>query len=246
MGFYDSKGHYRNNGEGFYDAKGCYRNPGEGFYDAKGWYRNPGEGYYDYKGCYRQPGEQFYDAKGNLCSGEHMVIWAGIAAHNQRIEGEQSMAAGILFLIAVPVAIIFIAIGSIFEWVANHFYLLSISFLLLSVAVSAYIAFKFHAYKKTYQRTFSIIGNTMCFVTFILSFFFVVVPGSRESLVSSILVFIFSILFIAVPVFFNYFHGISILEFVVGIAVFCVFLIFLKNNYSTEEFKTILTLYGIG
>ena len=175
-----------------------------------------------------------------------MAIWAGIATHNKRIEAEQLMAAGVLFIIAFPVAIILIAIGSVFEWVANHFYLLAVSFLLLSIAVSIYIAFKLHAYKKTYQRIFSIIGNTMCFVTFILSFFFVVVPGSRESVIVSILVFAFLALIIAVPVFFNYFHGISILEFVVGIVVFSVFLIFFKNNYSTEEFKTILTLYGIG
>ena len=65
MGFYDSKGYWRNDGDGFYDSKGYYRNSGDSYYDSKGYYRHSGDSFYDGKGDYRQPGSGYYDSKGN-------------------------------------------------------------------------------------------------------------------------------------------------------------------------------------
>ncbi len=80
MAGYDSKGIYRNDGEGFYDSKGIYRNPGEGFYDAKGIYRNPGEGFYDSNGIYRNPGDGYYDSKGIYQTGSS---FSGVSGYSQ-------------------------------------------------------------------------------------------------------------------------------------------------------------------
>ena len=74
MGFYDSKGYWRDIGDGFYDAKGNWVSPGGVFYDSKGYRRSPGEGFYDSKGNWVPPGAGFYDGKGYFCTYENLCV----------------------------------------------------------------------------------------------------------------------------------------------------------------------------
>ena len=113
MGFYDSKGYWRDIGDGFYDAKGNWVSPGGVFYDSKGYRRSPGEGFYDSKGNWVPPGAGFYDGKGYFCTYENLCV-------------EHSETNGIiLFLLAVPFMIACYFLIKIVGWISTHLYIFS-------------------------------------------------------------------------------------------------------------------------
>ena len=155
MGFYDSKGYFRNYGDSFYDGKGYFRSWGSGFYDGKGYFRSWGSGFYDVAGNWISFGGAFYDYKGNLCSPNEVV-------NNSRTNNEMSI--GIIGLILlIPVIFLGLILNTLIEWITSHFYITYIGYCLISVVI-CFLVTK----KKTYQGIkclLSFVGDFLCFLS---------------------------------------------------------------------------------
>lgn len=239
MGFYDSKGYWRSDGDGFYDAKGYFRNPGDGFYDSKGYFRSAGDGFYDAKGNWVSPGGGFYDSKGYYRSN------STIAASSTDVG--QGIVAGVGFMLFIPVALLWSITIFVVEWIIVHPFAVFVGYAVID-AILCIVITKFKKQQGT-KFALSFIGNFICILSFIYIILIYAVPyvtingGSFGSFFEFTIVAAFGGGGIAVVQFFNYYHGKSILEFILGIVFFIIVIILLKNG--SKEMNTIESLAEI-
>jgi len=239
MGFYDSKGYFRNDGDGFYDAKGYFRNPGEGFYDSKGYFRNPGDGFYDAKGYWVNPGGNFYDSKG-YCR-------AAVVATTTTSGDGYGLLAFIGFVLFIPIALIWGMTTFVIEWITMHIYIVYFGYLILTAVVCGVIT-KIKRHRKG-KFLLSYIGNYICvlsfvYVTLLYSVPYVVInDGSFDSFFEFTLVSAFAVGGIAVVQLFNYYHEKAIWECILGILFFIIVIIMLRNG--TKDMNTLESLADI-
>lgn len=239
MGFYDAKGYWRSEGEAFYDSKGNLVSPGCGFYDGRGYLRGAGDGFFDSKGRWVNPGEGFYDGKGYFRTPTN--------PRDAEVQAEQGIAAGIGFLFAVPVVVLWLLTVSMVEWIAGHLYLVFGGY----VIAEAILCFAVTGAKKQrgIKAVFSFSGNFICLLTFIYIILVYAVPyiiindGGFGSFLEFTMVSIMGIAGIAVVQFFNYYHEKAILEFILGILFFMVIIKLLR--YGIEDIVTIESLAEI-
>lgn len=236
MGFYDSKGFWRNDGDGFYDAKGYFRSPGDGFYDSKGYFRSPGDGFYDAKGYWVTPGGSFYDSKGYSRSTNSTM-----SATENAGEG---IVATIGFVFFIPIALLWLMTIFLIEWITSHLYIVFIGYSIIDVVLCLAIT----KVKKHQGVNFllSFLGNYVCILSLIYITLVYAVPyvtingGSFGSFFEFTLVLAFGVGGIAVVQFFNYYHGNALFEFIVGTVFFVVVIILLKSG--TKDMNTIESL----
>ena len=239
MGFYDAKGHWRNDGEGFYDARGYFRNPGEGFYDTKGYFRNPGDGFYDSKGQWVNPGGSYYDGRGDLRT-------YGITAVSTSDTGSE-MVAAIGFILFIPIGLLWMVTTFLVQWITTHLYAVLIGYVILD-AFFCLIVTKVKKHQGL-DFTLSFIGNCVCSLSFIYIVLLYAVPymtingENFASFFEFTLVLALGVGGIAVVQFFNYYHEKSFLEFILGIMFFVVVIILLKNG--TKNMNTVESLARI-
>lgn len=239
MGFYDAKGYWRSEGEAFYDSKGNLVSPGCGFYDGRGYLRGAGDGFFDSKGRWVNPGEGFYDGKGYFRTPDN--------PRDAEVQAEQGIAAGIGFLFAVSVVVLWLLTVSVVEWIAGHLYLVFGGY----VIAEAILCFAVTGAKKQrgIKAVFSFSGNFICLLTFIYIILVYAVPyiiindGGFGSFLEFTMVSIMGIAGIAVVQFFNYYHENAILEFILGILFFMVIIKLLR--YGIEDIVTIESLAEI-
>lgn len=239
MGFYDSKGYWRNDGDGFYDAKGYFRSPGNGFYDSRGYFRRSGEGFYDARGNWVNPGGSFYDSKGYKRSFETVI-----SSVSDEVDGTVAVIGFILF---IPIALLWLMMLVLVEWITFHLYAVFIGYIFIDAILCAIITkIKKHQGAKF---TLSFVGNYVCVLSFIYITLIYAVPyvsihgGNFGSLFEFTLVLAFGFGGIAVVQFFNYYHGNAVLEFIIGIIFFVIVIKLLKN--SAKEINTIESLAEI-
>lgn len=234
MGFYDSKGYWRNDGDGFYDAKGYFRNPGSGFYDAKGIFRNPGDGFYDAKGNWVNPGGSFYDSKGYRSS----------AGYTVPVDEGEDIVAVIGFILFILIGILWMATTFFVNWITFHFYSVFIGYIVINVFLALAIT-KVGKHRRD-KFVFAFIGNYVCSLSLIYIMLIYAVPyvtthgGSFGSFIEFTLVLGLGGGGIAVMQFFNYYHGKAVLEFILGMLFFIIVIMLLKNN--AKEMNTIESL----
>lgn len=236
MGFYDAKGYWRSEGEAFYDSRGNLVSPGSGFYDGRGYLRGAGDGFFDSKGRWVNPGEGFYDGKGYFRTPDN--------PRDAEVQAEQGAAAGIGFLFAVPVVVLWLLTVSMVEWIAAHVYLVFGGYII----AEAMLCFAATKIKKHHgmKAVFSFTGNFICLLTFVYIILVYAVPyiiindGGFGSFLEFTIVSIMGIAGIAVVQFFNYYHEKAILEFILGILFFMVIIKLLR--YGIEDTVTIESL----
>lgn len=242
MGFYDAKGYWRNDGDGFYDAKGYWRNPGNGFYDAKGYWRNPGSGFYDFKGNWVNPGGSYYDGKG------YRRIYS--IGEVTTPSSSQNIVVLIAFMLFLPIGIVWMATTFFIQWVSYHLYIIYFGYIALDV-LSCLIITKVKKHRGV-QYIMSFMGNFLCILSLIYIAVLYAVPymlangGSFASFFEFTLVLATGIGGIFILQFFNYYHGKSFLEFILGVLFFCVVIIILKKEmmeWSTME--RLIAMYHI-
>lgn len=244
MGFYDYKGYWRNDGDGYYDAKGYFRGPNDGFYDSKGYYRSPGEGYYDAKGYFRSASDGYYDAKGNYRS-------AKVEYGMQEVNESGNWLGGVMgVVLLVPIAIVWIMLITVVEWIASNLYVVFGGYIVLTVILCLLTT----RMKKHRGAKFALnfVGNFMCILSFIYVALIYAVPyvlvnGSNfASIFEFILVLAFVAGGVAVIQFFNYYHEKAILEFILGIIFFTIVIILLKNgSKEIDTIETFIQMYNL-
>lgn len=199
MGFYDAKGHWRNDGDGFYDARGYFRNPGDGFYDSKGKWVNPGGSY--------------FDGRGNLRTYSITTVSTS--------DTGTEMVAAIGFILFIPIGLLWIVTTFLVQWITSHLYAVLIGYIILD-AIVCLIVTKIKKHQGL-DFTLSFIGNYLCTLSFIYIVLLYAVPymtikgGSFASFFEFTLVLALGAGGIAVVQFFNYYHEKSVLEFIFGI-----------------------------
>lgn len=240
MGFYDSKGYWRNDGEGFYDAKGYFRSPGQGFYDSKGYFRNPGDGFYDAKGYWVNSGGSFYDSKG------YRRTYSAVTTLTTTDAGENIIAL-IGFILFIPIALLWVMTIFLVEWITSHLYVVFIGYGIVD-AILCLIITKMKKQQGA-NFVFSFAGNYICILSLIYIALIYAVPyvtingGSFWSFFEFALVLALGCGGIAVVQFLNFYHEKAVLEFILGIAFFAIVILLLKDG--TKEMNTIESLAGI-
>ena len=240
MGFYDSKGYWRSDGDGFYDAKGNWVSPGGAFYDSKGYLRSPGDGFYDAKGNWVSPGGAFYDSKGYLRSGN---------SASSTSDTSNGIVAAIGVLLFIPIALLWVATISLIEWISSHLYIVFIGYAIIDVVICSILSkIKKH---KNINFILSFLGNYACILSFIYVTLIYAVPyvvingGSFGSFFEFTIVLAFGFGAIAVLQFFNFYHGKAILEFVLGLVFFVIVTLLLKNNVEIQTIESLAQIYGV-
>ncbi len=240
MGFYDSKGYWRNDGDGFYDSKGYFRSPGDGFYDSKGYFRSAGDGFYDAKGNWVNPGDAFYDGKGYIRSGSAIY-----AATTNTGEGVVATIGTVLF---IPVALLWGMTVLLVEWIAAHMYLIFIGYAALDILL-CYMILKNRRYREGVQKALGFAGNYICFLSLIYMTIIYAVPyvminnGSLGSFFDFTFTLVLVACGIAVIQSFNYYHEKAVLEFLLGVGFFIIIIVLLRNE--TAEMISIESLAEI-
>ena len=241
MGFYDSKGYWRSEGDGFYDAKGNWVNPGGAFYDSKGYLRSPGDGFYDAKGNWVNPGGAFYDSKGYIRYGN---------STSSTSDTGNVLVAATGFLIFIPVALLWIALITLMEWISSHLYIVFIGYAI----IDAVICFFLSKIKKHKDANFilSFWGNYVCILSLIYITLIYAVPhvvtngGNLESFFEFTIVLAFGFGSIAVLQFFNFYHGKAFWEFILGLVFFVIVTLLLKKNVNeVQTIESLAKIYGV-
>lgn len=236
MGFYDAKGYWRSDGDGFYDAKGNWVSPGGVFYDSKGYLRSPGDGFYDAKGNWVSPGDAFYDGKGYLRTAE---VPAGGT--------NDGITAGIVFLMAIPILLLWSMTVFMVEWMAAHIALIFAGFLVGNVILClAITGGKRH---RGIGAMLSFAGNYVCILSFLYIILAYAVPyvilhdANAESFFEFTVTWILGAGAVAILQFFNYYHENAILEFICGAAFFVIVIKLLQHG--TQDIYTMENLAEI-
>ncbi len=242
MGFYDSKGYFRNFGDSFYDGKGYLRSWGSGFYDARGYFRNWGSGFYDTKGNWVNFGNAFYDYKNNICSSNEVTS-------NSRT-GEEISIGIIGFILLIPVVLLGLILSSLIEWITSHFYIVYIVCCFIAT-ISCFVVTKKKKHRKI-NFLLGFIGNFLCFLSFLYITLLYTVPNVKVNgfdfggVFEFLLVSLLGIGGIAVIQFFNFYHEKAVLEFVSGTLYFVGVIHILKNNTNViDSFANLAEIYGI-
>lgn len=236
MGFYDSKGYWRNDGDGFYDAKGNWVDPGCGFYDSKGYFRSQGDGFYDAKGNWVNPGGAFYDSKGYIRTNNSVI--------SRTEEAGKDVGIAIVFILLMPIALLWMMTTFLIEWIVSHAYIVFIGYAIID-AVLCFVITKMKKHQGV-KFALSFVGNYICLMSLIYITLVYAVPyvtmnkGSFVSIFNFTLVLALGIGVIAVIQFLNYYHENAILESILGIGFFIMVVILLKNG--TKEMNTLESL----
>ena len=241
MGFYDAKGHWRNDGEGFYDGKGNWVSPGDAFYDGRGQLRIPGEGFYDGKGNWVSPGEAFYDGKGHRQSPVPVAVVGA--------EGGAEIVGAAGLLLSLPIILLWSMSIFLVNWMAAHLYLIFVGYLFLSAIICITIT------KRKRHRglgaALSFTGNYICMLSFVYIVLVYAVPyvmindGNFGSFFEFILTLAMGAGGIAVVQFFNGYHERAVLECIVGVLFFVVVIVFLRYGNEVDTIEDLAKLYGV-
>ena len=229
MGFYDSKGYWRDIGDGFYDAKGNWVSPGGVFYDSKGYRSSPGEGFYDSKGNWVPPGAGFYDGKGYFCTYENLCV-------------EHSETNGIiLFLLAVPFMIACYFLIKIVGWISTHLYIFLIGYTIINCLITFFMV-KIKKYQGL-KRVLSYIGNFLCIQSFVYMLLVYAIPS--DSIFEIVATCIVGVGSIAIIQSFNYYHNKASMEFILNIVFYLVVLMLLRTGSTENTIQNLSKLYNV-
>ncbi len=255
MGYYDSKGCWREPGEGYYDAKGVWREPGQAYYDSKGVWREPGQAYYDSKGVWREPNEGFYDASGvwrepqegpRYWERENTLVVARLLPQKEQ---EQNLVAVIGGIIVLPVIILCIVVQSCVQWCAAHF---AITYI-VALFVNALICFIICHFRKKQAKFFyimSFFGNFLIILSFEYIFLFSAVPilifgkSSFSDYFNFFCLVGIALGVICVVMFFGFYHEMAIAELAVGIACFIFAIMTIRSDLGENGYALICNLYN--
>ena len=241
MGFYDAKGYWRSDGDGFYDTKGNWVSPGGAFYDGKGVLRRPGEGFYDSRGNFVSPGGAFYDGRGVLQSSPVVLVNDGHAS---------GAVTGALFLLSLPVILLWGLTVTVVEWIASHLYLVFFGYLLLCAVVSYGITKRKN--HRGVRAALSFTGSFLCilslaYVTLVYAVPYVLQRGSSfGSFFEFTAALAVGVAAIAIVQFFNYYHENAILELVLGILLFAAVILLLRFCANeSASLADLAAVYGV-
>lgn len=241
MGFHDAKGIWRSDGEGFYDAKGNWVSPGGAFYDSRGYLRSPGDGFYDAKGNWVSPGDAFYDGAGELHT------WGGAVVTNSSFSG--LIVTG-LFLLFVPVFVLWLLMAAAIEWLAAHLYLVVVCYALLDAALCILIVRK--KKRRGIRAALSFFGNYFSILAFLYNLLLYAAPYVllRSAAAGSLLEATFALLIgaavLIVLQFLNNYHENAVLEFLSGIAFFAAVLLILRHcAHEVRDLEAFAALYHV-
>ncbi len=238
MGFYDAKGYWRSEGEGFYDTKGYWVEPGGSFYDGRGYLRNLGDSFYDTKGYLVRPGEAFLDGCGYL-------------QYPQGTIGTGSrFSIGCLFLLVLPVILLWMVTAVLSQWIVSHLYLVFLGYLLLDAVICGVIT----KVKKNrgFRAVLSFAGNYTGMLSFIYITLIYAVPyvtnhnGSLGSLLEFAVVLSAGCAAVMILQFFNYYHEHAVLELLLGVGLFAATILVLKYySYEVSTIRELAAVYGV-
>ena len=238
MGFYDAKGYWRSEGEGFFDSKGYWVNPGGSFYDGLGYLRNPGDSFYDAKGYLVRPGEAFFDGRGHLQyppgtigTGSRLSMWC-------------------LFLLALPVILLWMVTAVLIQWIASHLYLVFFGYLALNAVICGVVTkIKKH---RGFRVVLSFAGNYTGMLSFIYITLIYAIPyvarhnGSLGSLLEFAAALAVGCAIAMILQFFNYYHENAALELLLGILLFVGTILVLKYcSYEVSTVQEFAAVYGV-
>lgn len=250
MGFYDAKGYWRSDGDGFYDSKGNWVSPGGAFYDGRGYLRSPGDGFYDSKGNWVSPGGAFYDGRGVLQSSSSVVGVAGVVGVTGNDGSANGAVVAVLFLLAVPIFILWALTAFLIQWMASHLYLVFIGYLLLA-AVICFVITK----RKKHRGVCSILsyaGSYLCllssaYITLVYAIPYVILhEESFGSLFEFTVALAVGAAAVAILQFFNYYHENAVLELILSILFFIAVLILLRfSTNGIDSLQDLAAIYGV-
>lgn len=238
MGFYDAKGYWRSEGEGFYDTKGYWVEPGGSFYDGLGYLRNPGDSFYDTKGNLVRPGEAFFDGRG------YLQYPPGTIGTGSRL----SM--GCLFLLALPVILLWMVTDVLSQWIVSHLYLFFFGYLVLDAVICGVIT----RVKKNrgFRAVLSFAGNYTGMLSFIYITLIYAIPyvtnhnGSLGGLLEFAVVLAVGCAIVMNLQFFNYYHENAVLELFLGVLLFAATILVLKHySYEVSTIQEFAAAYGV-
>lgn len=238
MGFYDTKGYWRADGEGFFDARGYWVEPGGAFYDGRGYLRNPGDRFYDAKGCLVRPGEAFFDGRGCL------QYPPGAVGTGSRL----SM--GCLFLLALPIILLWMVTAILLQWALTHLYPVFIGYLALNAAIcGAVTRIKRH---RGLRAALSFARNYVGMLSFLYITLLYAVPyaarrgGSLGSLLELAAAMAIGCAIVTVLQFFNYYHENASLELLLGTLLFAGTILVLRHcTYEVGTVQELAAIYGV-
>ena len=238
MGFYDAKGYWRREGEGFYDARGYWVEPGGAFYDGRGYLRTPGDRFYDAKGYLVRPGEAFFDGRG------YLQYPPGAIGTGSR------MSMGCLFLLALPVILLWMVTSVLIQWAVSYLYLVFIGYLVLDAVICGVVTkIKKH---RGFRAVLSFTGNYAGMLSFIYIALIYAIPyvarhsGSLGSLLEFAAALAIGCAIVMILQFFNYYHENALLELLLGILFFTGTIFVLKQcSYEVSTIQELAAVYGV-